>query len=89
LPPVDENGALWARLADSLFEFVAAYTAFTGRPPETIRDVDGTVGQWNGKAWSDPEVGPVLKTLSERMLSLMKEKVPLRPALGEFEPLRG
>jgi hypothetical protein len=85
-PASDENGALWASLADSLFEFVASYTAFTGRVPDTITELDGTVGELNKKAWDDPEVGPILKAIAVRMLAVMKERVPSRPAIGGFEP---
>ncbi|MHA2641752.1 MAG: hypothetical protein V2G42_07000 [bacterium JZ-2024 1] len=85
--PVHDHGALWAQLAQSLFEFAASYTAFTGIPPATIRDLDGKVGQWNPRAWDDPEMGPVLREISERMIAVLKGRVPPMPALGEFEPV--
>lgn len=81
-----QSGIFWKRLAANLASNIRGYVAYTGKAPASIKDLDGTVGKLNPKAWNDPEIGPILKAISDKLIPLVQQAVKPEPAMGEWEP---
>jgi hypothetical protein len=83
--PLAERARAWKGLADALNSYVLAFSVFTGRPPASVSELDGTVGIRNAAAWEDPEVGPVLEILSREILKAWERFWTRREPMGTFE----